>query len=46
MVTDNAGKQTNFPYYVEHKMIPANFKEVTIYYGMRNENNIASMGLP
>lgn len=45
-VTDNAEKQTNFPYYVEPIMIPANGKEVTVFYKMRTENNILSMGLP
>ena len=45
-VTDNAGKQINFPYYVEPIMIPANGKEVTVYYKVRTENNILSMGLP
>jgi len=45
-VTDSAGKQTNFPYYVAPEMMPANGKEVAVYYEVRTENNIVSMELP
>lgn len=45
-VSDHAGNQVHFPYYVSPEILIANGKEVTVYYDIRAENVINSMELP
>lgn len=44
-ITDKAGNQVHFPYYVEPAMVVANGKQVTAYYETRTNNTIVKMEL-
>lgn len=45
-VTDQAGTQFHFDYYVPPEMLAANGKEVTAYYAISPKNRIVSITLP
>lgn len=45
-VTDQAGTQFHFDYYVPPEMLAANGKEVTAYYAINPKNKIVSINLP
>ncbi len=44
-VTDKAGNQVHFTYYIESEMMVANGKEVTAYYDIRSNNTIVKIEL-
>lgn len=45
-VTNQAGTEFHFDYYVSPAMLPANGKEVTAYYAIKPKNKIISIALP